>query len=83
MNSEVITDGVPEGWLIRIEWEPEGQGCRPVYRAYRWYRKEKVFFRKMIQLHASGWKRTTIAHRHPDDTRTEIAATIKAEGAPE
>lgn len=78
-SSEVITEGVPEGWLVKIEWVPEGQDLRPFYRAYRWYRKEKVLFRKMIQLHASGWKRTTLVERHLGDTITLIKATIQAE----
>lgn len=82
MSNEVITKSVPDGWLVKVEWEMDGQDVRPFYRAYRWHNVDKSVARKRLWRKAqeSGWKRTIIVHRHLEDTMTEITATVKAEG---
>lgn len=77
----VFTQGMPEGWLARVEWRELEDGPRPFYRAYRWRKVERKATRKLWQakLQLSGWKRTTIVHRHLGDTLNEVIATIRAE----
>lgn len=85
MSQDTITHGLPQGWLIKVEWEMDGQDSRAFYRAYRWHNVDKTTTRKRwwVKSQESGWKRTTMVHRHVEDTVTEIFATIDAEGTHE
>ena len=79
MSNEVITKDVLEGWIIKVEWEMDGQDVRPFYRAYRWHNVEKTVRKRLwIKRQESGWKRTTIVNRHLEDTITEVTAIASA-----
>lgn len=82
MSTEVVSKDLPVGWVIKVEWRMDGQDTRPFYRAYRWHNVDKTARKRLWRkAQESGWKRTTIVHRHVEDTVTEINATVNAEDA--
>lgn len=80
MEKIVITEGLPEGWLIRRERRGSGE---PLYRAYQWrnsVRRPRWFgFRTTITL--TGWFKTTIAARNVEDAKALVLATARQLGA--
>lgn len=82
MEQIVITEGLPEGWLIRRE-RRGSRGGEPLYWAYQWrnsVRKPRWFgFRTTITL--TGWFRTTIAARNVEDAKALVLATARQMGA--
>lgn len=61
IRGETITEGLPEGWVLQMEWA----GDQPTYRAYRRFHVQKTL--GPLQFYAKGWKRTTIRARHLSD----------------
>lgn len=50
----IITEGIPEGWMIQCDWRYGGADVNACYVAYRWTsRTTKKLFRKPVTR--TGW----------------------------
>lgn len=77
MRAGVITEGLPEGWMISTEYVFSGADCEPVYTARRWGTAvQKKFLRKPVTM--KGWVKAGFQSRWEEDTRAWILSTDAA-----
>lgn len=77
MSTGIITEGLPEGWMIQLDWRYGGADVDECYVAHRWgTRTTKKLFRKPVTR--TGWFKAGYESHWERDTHAWIMSTDAA-----